>query len=143
MRRLTLIGLTGLLVLSIAAPATAGHGPQFTATGTVLVGDPASAVIGGVTENVAPCDPGSAANGVDGIWYDIQGFGVHTATLTMDSTADFDIYWYDESCQFIDDVTMAANFVGETEMGTVPFDARYAVVDLFIGGAATFNLTIG
>lgn len=142
MRRIALFSAAfGLVILGVS-PAVATHGEVFTATGTVSVGNPITSVTGGVTENFGACDPASSQNGVDGIWYDIQGFESHTATLTMDSDADFDVYWYDATCTFIDDVGMAQGFLGETETALVPATARYAIVDMFIGTDGTFTLTI-
>jgi hypothetical protein len=136
-----IIGLVGLFTLTLAMPAVADHG-QFTATGTVTAGNPATFLTGGVSEIFGECDPNSSFNGVDGIWYDIQGFGAHTATLTMNPDADFDAYWYDETCTFIEDFTMAQNSIGVTETAPVPATARFVVVDMFLGTNGTFTLTI-
>lgn len=142
MRRPGIILLAGLFALSLTAPATATHGPTFTASGTVAVGHPATNITGGVTENLAACDTASGLNGVDGRWYDITGFGAHTATLTMDANSDFDAYWYDASCTYIDDSGMAQGFLGATETSAVPDAAKYVIVDLFLGANGTFTLKI-
>jgi hypothetical protein len=142
MRRASILGLTGLLVLSLSLPAGADHA-VFTRTDTVTVGNPASAEVGGVTEIVAPCDPAAPENGLDGIWYDIQGFEAHTATLTMGANADFDGWFYDASCTYIVDSSLAHGFFGTTETAPVPAGAAYIIVDLYAGANETFTLTIG
>lgn len=142
--------------VSTAAPAGADHG-EFTATGTVEVGNPRHAGalyygvgIGGprVTRALAPCDPTSDYNGVDGYWVDIEGFGGHEATLTMDPDAQFDIAFRNETCTWTGvpkpwpgPIVLPLR-LGETVTVTVPEDARYAIVDLFYGADATFTLTI-
>lgn len=142
MKRLLIVAVVGLFALSVASPGMATHGPTFTASGTVAVGHPATNVTGGITENLGSCDPESGFNGLDGRWYDITGFGDHTATLTLDANSDFDAYWYDASCTFIDDSGMAQGFVGETETAPVPTNAKFVIVDLFLGANGTFTLKI-
>lgn len=131
-----MISLSGVLALSLAGPAMAFHG--FKATGTVTAGS----LLVHVTETVAPCDEESSFNGVDGHWYDIEGFGGHNATLTMDAEADFDAFWYDESCDLIDDNGMAQKDLGETERALVPNGANFVIVNLFVGANATFTLKL-
>lgn len=143
MKRISVLCLAGILTLLVAMPAGAAHGPTFTASDNISVGNPASSTVGGVTENLASCDPASGYNGLDGIWYDIQGFASHTATLTMGSNADFDAWWYDDTCAFIDDASMAQGFLGTTESAPAPANARYVIVDLYAGGNESFTLTIG
>lgn len=147
-------------VVTTATPATADHG-QFTATDTVMVGNPGVVTYGlwtpaHITNQFARCDPESDLNGLDGVWYDIAGFGGHTATLTMDPHALFEVHWYDERCRFtytggLDSPWLCAGVcvsgdpreLGKTVTAVVPDDARFAIVDLYYGADATFTLTIG
>jgi hypothetical protein len=140
-RRLVILGLAGLVVLSLAMPATAKHA-TFEKSGSARVGHPLVGFTGGFTENAAACDPAAAENGIDGVWYDITGFGAHTATLTVDANSDFDVYWYDDTCTWIDDSGMAQGFVGETETAPVPGNAKWVIVDYFFGANGTFTLKI-
>lgn len=146
--------------VTTAAPAAAEHG-EFTATEAVMVGNPGVVTYGlwtpaHITNQFARCDPDSELNGLDGIWYDIDGFGGHTATLTMDPDALFKVHWYDESCKFTYTGDLESPWLcvgvcvsedprdlGKTVTGAVPEDARYAIVDLYYGADATFTLTIG
>lgn len=146
------------LAVTTAAPATAEHG-QFTVTETVRVGNPGVVTYGlwtpaHITNQFARCDPESDLNGLDGVWYDIEGFGGNQATLTMDPDSLFEVHWYDESCTYTGALespwlcvavclTEDPREMGETVTATVPEDARYAIVDLYYGADATFTLTIG
>lgn len=141
MRRLVILGLAGLLALALSTPAMADHA-TFSKSGSATVGNPLASVTGGVTENVASCDPAASENGFDGVWYNVAGFGDHTATLTVDPNSDFDAYWYDASCSYIDDTSMAQGFVGATETAPVPTAAKYVIVDFFFGANGTFTLKI-
>lgn len=148
------------LAVTTAAPATAEHG-QFTVTETVTVGNPGVVTYGlwtpaHITNQFARCDPDSDLNGLDGVWYDIDGFGGHQATLTMDPDSLFEVHWYDESCRFtytggLDSPWLCAGLcvsgdpreLGKTVTAVVPEDARFAIVDLYYGANAAFTLTIG
>lgn len=141
-RALTLFGAVALLLVASAVPGGAGHA-AFSEDGTIL-GPP-----GLLTEILAACDPASPLNGVDGIWYDITGFGGHTAILTPgEDTTDVDAWFYTADCTFIDDDSMAQEFIppfsetGGVEAAAVSFDAAFLVVDLFFGAGGTFTLTI-
>lgn len=145
--------------LAAAAPAAAEHG-RFTVTDTVKVGNPGVVTYGlwtpaHITNQFARCDPDSELNELDGVWYDIDGFGGHTATLTMDPDSLFKVHWYDESCTYTYTgdlerpwlcvglcVSGDPRELGETVTAEVPADARYAIVDLYYGADATFTLTI-
>lgn len=141
MRRLGILGLAAILALLLAMPAQARHA-TFSANGSARVGHPLVGFTGGATEILAACDPAAAENGIDGVWYDITGFGDHTATLTPDANSDFDAYWYDDTCTWIDDSGMAQGFVGAVETAPVPANAKWVIVDYFFGANGTFTLSI-
>lgn len=147
-RALTLAAIVSLLLVASALPGGAGHA-VFSEDGTIAAPNPSSPFTGGATEKLAACDPASPLNGVDGIWYDITGFGGHTAILTPgEDTTDVDAWFYTADCDFIDDDSMAQEFIppfsetGGVEAAAVSFDAAFLVVDLFFGAGGTFTLTI-
>lgn len=141
--RLAAAVLVPALALAVPVAGNAGHTEEpLVATGTILVGHPATGVVGGVTENLAPCTTDDPLNGVDGVWVDLGDFQGHDAVLTVDATLDGDLYFYDSGCGFLPEGTMAAGFLGATEAGVVPVDAQYAIVDGFLGTGA-FTLTVG
>lgn len=127
-------------MLVLGGPASASHTAEF--TGTILVGNPMTGIVGGVTENVEGCSPGGATEGLDGVWFDIAGFGGGTGVLTNADTLDGDVWFYTAGCGFINNAAMAAKGLGETETGAIPEAAAYAVVDGFVGtGDFTLSLT--
>lgn len=153
----------GALVLSmmVAAPALAsGETDDLVVTGTVLLADPATKYLLGVTETVSPCNgsldqdvPAGAANGVDGYWIDLLGYEGHRATLTGSATdapnapgPDLDVWFYDEACGLIgpaaDENAYHMATSSSNEFGIVPAGAAFAVVDYAVGApAATFTFT--
>jgi hypothetical protein len=153
MRKYLLAAIAAMTVLSLI-PANAE--PSFSVTGTVLVGDPVSRRYGAVTETVSPCNgsidpdvPAGAAQGVDGYWIQLpEGSAGATATLVANTPgADFDAWFYTEGCSLL---TGAANYTMATtdpmpngdEEGTIPEDAAWVAVDLYIGAAAEFTFSI-
>lgn len=132
--------LIALSLFTIAPTALADHG-TFEATGEILVGNPSTGVIGGVTELAAPCDTGSDLNGFDGQWHDISGFSDHAFVLDPADTLDADVWFYNASCGFISNSTGAQAFIGANENGTVPENATFAVVDGFVG-TGSYKLSI-
>jgi hypothetical protein len=150
------------VALGAARPAAAGHGGEFTATGTVAVGNPHVTYYGvwtpaNITDQFARCDPDSEYNGLDGMWLDIGGFWTgagaqdragHTAVLTMDPDTQFAVSWYDEDCRYTGEIRPwpgpvdPPSGLGETIVEELPSDARYAIVMLRYGADATFTLTL-
>lgn len=129
--------LGALALLLIAAPAVSAQ----TYSGSILVGHAVTGLAGGATEIFEACTPDGELAGVDGVWFDIGTGDNRTFALTMDSTLDADVYFYDAGCSYISDYSGAQNFLGEAEAGIVPEGARFAIVDGFAGTGA-FELTI-
>jgi hypothetical protein len=133
--------LIAAAVVAVAVPAL-GRADTQTYTGTITVGNPASAVTGGVAETIDFCDPSGSTNGIDGKWFDIGASdATRNATLTTDPTLDGDVYFYDVGCQLIGDFDMATVGPGSPEAGVVPATAEFVVVDGFLGTGA-FTLSI-
>lgn len=132
------------VVATSAAPASAGHKPgNFVVKQTVVAPNPTTLVVSGVNESlgVATCSDLGEPN-VDGDWIDLPtGSGGHAFTLVATSpTDDFDIYFYDGSCDFV-----GASFAAGDEVGIVPLGAEWAAVNLFLGGGLPlpeFTLTV-
>lgn len=131
--------LLAAIALTLAATPLAAAD---TYSGSILVGHPVTAVIGGVTENAEPCTPGGATAGIDGVWFDIGDVGGMAFSLTMDDTLDADVWFYTASCAFIDSNVGALAGFGTLESGAVPAGAKFAVVDGF-AGTGGFQLTVG
>jgi hypothetical protein len=131
-------------VLAICVPSLA-HADDNTLTGNILVGDPVSGEIFGVSDIVASCDTTSPAQGIDGVVYDISDRAGQTVTLTAPSGPtgqnDVDAYFYGADCLPVGTENMAANGPDEIETGKVPADAVYLQVDLFTGANADFTVT--
>ncbi len=117
-------------------------GPQFLAAGTIHGGNPATAVVGGVSELEfsATCDSNPVSEGVDGWIVDLPAGaddGTHKITLNFTSQAsaatDLDIWWYDEGCGLV-------STTGSESGDTIPEGARYVVVDAFTGGLVNVNI---
>jgi hypothetical protein len=156
MKRLALVSM---ILLAVAAPALASHtATDFVATGTILIGDPGTRVIGGVTEQGSPClgsidpdVPAGLAQGVDGFWIALpEGSGGHAATLTSTAPNDVDAWFYDEGCGLIQPAADPNAYSMATtdpvpngdEAGTIPANAAFVAVDLYVGAAAPFTFTI-
>jgi len=130
---------TAVLALA-AAPAAAGSSTTF--EGRISIGHPTTFLGLGVTELFAPCDEASELNGVDGVWFEVAGLAGADFLLTMEQTLDADVYFYDDSCSFLEADGGADNFFDLPESGTVPPGAEYAIVTAFTGfGAFTLTLT--
>jgi hypothetical protein len=141
MVRLLSIGM--LAVALVAVPLSQGGHGTFTASDSFLPpGNTTTKLVGGVSETVAGCDPGSAADGLDGFWYDITGYGGHAFSLSVDATLDADTWFYDSGCGFESSGDGAENLIGGAEAGTVPADAAFVIVDN-AGGFGAFTITIG
>lgn len=146
MRRRTLVLLVALPVVLMTGPfATAGHG-SFSEEGHILYPDPVSLFIGGVTENLAACNPEDADyQGFDGFWIALPaGFEGHGATLTsQDPLSDVDAWFYTESsggCAWIEDYSMADE-IGPTASGEIPPTATHVIVDLVVGHDVSFTFS--
>ncbi len=125
-----------LLVL-LASTASAGTSYSgFIATSTPLTYLPT----GGVTEALAPCDPSSSANGLDGQWFELPAAAGAPWVLTMDATLDADVNFFGAACNYLS--TTNAGLVGEPEAGSVPSGAAYLLVTGF-AGAGAFTFTLG
>lgn len=110
-----------------------------TYTGTFT--GPGHGFLPGVTATLAPCDPGSASQGVDGYWFDIghEPPGA-TYTLAVATTLDADLVFHDSACNFLTH-DGATSGLGATLTGVVPAGADWVLVDNFAGSGA-FTLTI-
>lgn len=159
MRRLLLAALVAL-VLPVSAQAS--HPSAFTQTGLIAVGNPGTRTIGGATEVVSPClgsidqdVPAGAAQGTDGYWFEIpEAVRGHAATLVAAAPNDVDAWFYDENCTLIKpsgtgpvdpDAYSMASLSPEpdgNESGKIPAAAAWAVVDLYVGAAATFTFNV-
>lgn len=143
-RILALCAIVSLLAVAPAAPGGASHA-SFFASGRILVPNPVILYTDvGVTDLAAPCDPASPLNGLDGAWYAIPGFDLHTAVLTPgEPTTNVAAFFYSANCTHIPtNYVMARHPMGETETGTVPRGAAYILVFLTYGAPGTFTLTI-
>lgn len=157
MKKILLTAVTAMIALSML-PASATHGESFVATGTIAVADPASRQYGGVTEQGSPClgsiDPDVPAGifqGVDAVWValPLESEG-HAATLTSTAPNDVDAWFYDEGCTLIKPAADPNAYSMATtdpapngdEEGIIPVGAAWVAVDLYVGAAAPFTLTI-
>lgn len=139
--------------VSMLAALPSQADPFFTATGTVLAGDPATRAVGGATEQLSPCNgsidpdvPAGLAQGVDGYWIQLpEGSAGRTATLTANEPNDVDGWFYDEGCGLMPSpYTLATTdpVPNGDEQGVIPEGAAWVVVDLYVGAAATFTFSI-
>lgn len=141
------------LLLGAFGAMGVGRADPTTLSGTIPVGNPAqTAGAGGLTENLSPCDPAGAA--IDGIWFDIAGHEGDAAVLTLTgpnaAASDADAYFYTAECARIAYTAMAQQFIGlgagpfvtNTETGTVPEGAAFAIVNGFFGASIGFELTL-
>lgn len=152
MKRLPLLLVLGALV---AAPfAHADEHTFFSEDGIVMLPNPTSKAVGGVTESFNPCgtdDPDLGdLNGVDGHWIELpEGAVGRAATLTSDAV-DMDVWFYTgfgTGCALINDdadpsaYNMATDLTAN-EAGTIPAGATFAIVDLAVGANAAFTFEI-
>lgn len=134
------------LVTALVLPPSAGVTDPVTMTGTILLGNPRSYHEGGITEIVAPCEPEHWANGIDGVWFAIgEHQGKDARLRATDANAalqDLDAWFYSDGCWALPYSEMYQGGAGEEELGVVPEEAEFVVVDLFWGANAAFELTI-
>jgi len=143
MNKLIAACLTACIVAgpSLARAETIRH------TGTIQVGHPVTYIFGGVTENLAACNPNHARNGFDGRWYAIPPEKIN-AEVTLRATdanadlQDLDAWFYTKDCDYIDDESLGSEGMGATERGFVPDDAAFVIVTLFTGYQAAFELLL-
>lgn len=131
------------LVLLLALPLAAAAPEPVTHEGLLLLGHPTTGFVGGVTEILAPCDPASPLNGLDGAWFGIAGLAGQPFLLTTDLTLDGDLWFYRADCGFIPTAVGAhLSVLGSPEQGLVPAGAAFVIVD-GNHGAGHFTLTLG
>lgn len=134
--------MVAVSLFTMVPAASASHDETFEEDGEILAGQPGTGLGVGAAELGAACDTDSDLNGVDGQWHNITGFAEHEFELTMDDTLDVDVFFYDADCSWINaDSTGAEGFVGQTEDGTVPANAAFAVVNGW-AGTGSYTLTI-
>jgi hypothetical protein len=135
MRRLIVCAALGALAVAPAArAATSGH---------IDVGNPTTGVgAPGVTELLDACIVDGDFAGVDGQWFAVGAGKAITVDLGGGATGaeDLDVYFYDSTCGYIADSSMATG--GTSESGTSPAGTAFMVVDLFSGADASFEVTI-
>lgn len=137
-----------LAALAVAALSPSAGRASHTQTGSAAVPNPNGAVLWGVTERGALCDPASPLNGVDGKWYPVPSAHIRarvTPTGPNAAVQDLNIYWYvkgaDGSCTLIAAFSGAGlGNLGVSEASLIPGGATHMIVDLIIGGAATWNV---
>jgi len=134
--RKSIFAVAGLV--AALGSATSQADPTVIAEGTILINNPAFSA----SDLLAGCDgPLPEANGIDGIAFEVPegANGQPAALTTTGATAiDADVYWWSAACGVIDSdewATDAAN-----EVGTIPVDAAYGVVSLFLGANADVSL---
>lgn len=148
MKQYAMIGAALLLLMFVSGNAVAGHG-QFDEDGLVPLGTPVIHETGlGISAELAACAPDTEFDGIDGKWFNIDGYGEHEFTLTMDAGADYDIFFYNSGCgptgsvgNCFMDLGVPDLFDCATEVGTVPADSAFALVHNY-AGVGGFNLQI-
>ena len=147
-----------VLAAAVTVPASADHGASdFVATGTILIGNPGTRVIGGVSETGSPCMgsidedvPDGTFNGIDAVWVKLPAGSVgHAATLTAAEPNDVDAWFYTDACTLVTSATENAYSMATTapepngnEEGIIPATAGWAAIDLYVGAHADFTFTI-
>lgn len=128
------------MLLMMFAPGNVVANHNFDESGIVPLGTPLIWEGVGISEALAACDPGSPFNGLDGMWFEIDGFAGHEFTLTMDDGSDYDIFFYDDGCNRIEgvgdcfmDLGLVAPFDCYTEEGEVPEGTAYTLVHNYVG----------
>ncbi|MFN2640495.1 MAG: hypothetical protein ABR548_01165 [Actinomycetota bacterium] len=141
MRKLFALGVCAASVFALGS----AHADPAYFSGRIQIGNPAAAGIApGIVEGAAPCDPSDSINGLDGVWLDLAGNDGRTAVIAGNPLADFDVRFYslaDGVCTLLDG-DMAAESIGEPEVGVVPDGAAFALVQLYLGYDAPFTLVI-
>jgi hypothetical protein len=157
-KALVLALVAGLMTSAIAGPALAGKKKKkappapttkevtFEASGTLAVPAPTAIALKGLTEaefTIAnECASAPVTQGVDGYVVEIPAdFRSGTATVEVlgaDTTGayDLDVYFYDASCGLLEPYMTD----GADASGAIPPGAAWAVIELFVGANATFDL---
>ena len=111
--------------------------PDPHAQGLVKVNNPAVNQVPGITETALEqtCDPETPANGLDGLIVPIpadkrDGNHIIRSTGSADGPYDLNVYFYTEGCVFI---SGASHNTGPNEMGPIPEEGAFAVIDLVTG----------
>ena len=157
MKKLFATAIAASLVLGLLAGPSALAGkkkkkpkPPATRTvtleesGTIMAPAPTSIALFGITEGeFAQTCAMPASQGVDGWVVELpEDFRMGTGLIDVvgtDATGahDLDVYFYDSACGLMVDYSLTG---GADESGAIAPGAAWAVVDLFIGANATFEL---
>lgn len=113
-----------------------------TIIGTAQIGNPASTNTIGIVEALAPCNAADDMNGLDGVWLEVSVHAGRNAVLAMTTLNDFDLRFYDAECAPIDYAVMGEQGMGQPEVGTIPAEAAFVIVNHFSGHEGRFELTI-
>ena len=131
-----------------AAPPECAHpdGGDFTCTGKILIGQPSSGVLGGISEYAAPpCGSNATLDGLDSRWIELpESAPGRAASLTFESPGDADLVvnFYDSTCVFIAATSMWEAARNMPEHGYVPYRAAYAAVTAKEGQDITFTFAV-
>ena len=154
----TLVAMT--LVLGVLAGPSALAGKKkkkkkapvtreitFEESGSMIVPGPTGAALFGLTEaeftQVHTCAQMPASQGVDGWVIEVpEEFRLGTATVEVvgadaSGAHDFDLYFYDAGCSLMADVWLQD---GADPTGAIPGGASWMVIEMIVGGNATFDL---
>lgn len=138
MTRIAAALLTTVL-MAIPYGSSADH-QTFNEQGRILIGHSGTASSGdSVGDRFRPCS-GQTIDGIDSVWFALEGFEGHTATLTMDVTLDADAYFADSACHF-NRGSLKARGLGLAETGTIQADTFWVQVAGF-QGTGTFRLVV-
>jgi hypothetical protein len=159
MKKSLIAALAALLVLgAVGMPAATAKKKKkkkppvtqvvtFAEKGSMRVAGPTGAALKGVTEAeftlANSCATPPVSQGHDGYVIEIPAeFQSGTATVEVkgsDSTGayDFDLYFYDAGCSLMDPYLTD----GTDPAGAINPGAKWAMVNLFVGANATFELT--
>ena len=113
-------------------------------SGTIAIPNPATAVVGGITEAVDACNPEGDTQGLDGYWIAITPGQTLTATPTGAGAAitDLDVWFYDAGCNGLFEASPADVGPGVAESAPIPEVAAWVIIDLFAGPPnAGFDVT--
>lgn len=133
MRAACLLGLVLLL-----PTAAADHG-AVTYAGTIHLSD-----TGLLIARLAPCDPASPLNGLDGHWFAIDGFAGHPFALAPEFPLDGFVEFFDAACSFVGGWNERGP--GGIEDGVVPAGSANVLVSGYVGspaGRGPFVLELG
>lgn len=143
--------LAAALLAALGATGVGHAEDSIVLDGSIQVG---TLGVGALTRADA-CNPGSADQGVDGHWFavadidEVQSIDGFDAVLTVgEPYNDADVFFFDVDCNEIAYDDMAQNFitvpgVGENgEVGVVPADTAFILVEGYFGLQMTFRLTL-